>query len=131
LPWIKSWTVGDEITCRVADDHSCGLRNGASYLGPLAVDGPAYKALKEWASHTALLHGDDIVQEIATGRQGKIDGINSEIMQGRETQTNWRVTFADGKGPPLWTFTNRTQLRLVRCPHGESEPGFFPAEGIM
>jgi hypothetical protein len=116
----------------LADDHSCGLRNGASYLGPLAVDGPAYKALKEWASsQTTSLHGGDIVQEIATGRQGKIDGINSEIMQGRETQKNWRVVFSDAKEPPLWTFTNRAELRLVMCPHNDSEPGFYPSEGVM
>lgn len=131
LQWIKNWKAGDEISCHVAENHSCGLRNGTSHIDPLVLDGPSYKVVKEWASGTPPLHGDDIVQEIGTGRQGKIDAIGSEITQGRETQTNWRVAFSDGKGPPLWTFTKRAELRLVRCPHGESEPGFFPAEGIM
>jgi hypothetical protein len=131
LPWIKSWKAGDEISCHVSQNHSCGLRNGTSHIDPLVLDGPAYRVLKEWASGTPLLHGEDIVQEIATGRQGKIDAIGSEITHGRETQTNWRVAFADGKAPPLLTFTNRSQLRFVRCPHGDPEPGFYPAEGIL
>jgi len=132
LPQVKNWKAGHEITCRVADDHSCVLRNGTSHMGPLAVDGPAYKVLKEWASsQTTLLHGGDIVQEIATGRQGKIDGIGNAIMQGRETQTNWRIAFSDGKEPGMWTYKNRAELRLIICPHGDPEPGFYPAEGIM
>jgi hypothetical protein len=32
-----------------------------------------------------MLHLEDVVEEIPTKRQGKIDSISSEVVQGRET----------------------------------------------
>jgi hypothetical protein len=78
-----------------------------------------------------MFHTEDIVEEIATRRQGKIDQIGSEISQGREIQKHWRVVFSDGGAPGVWTFVNETELRLVRCTHSDPEPGIYPADPIM
>lgn len=77
------------------------------------------------------LHGDGIVEEIATKRRGKIDNIRASIVNGQETPTHWRVHFSDGQEPVMKTFMNESELCLVTCPHTGSEPGFYPADPIM
>jgi hypothetical protein len=73
--------------------------------------------------NAVVFHLGDKVQEIATGRCGKID-------ESRNNQELWRVFFSDGGTPPLAYF-KREALRLVQCPHTEPEPGFAPERGIM
>jgi len=79
-----------------------------------------------------MLHKGDIVEEIATKRQGKIDSISSSVTGGVETPNQWRVQFSDGQQPPLKYFTVQEKLRLVSCPHDEpTEPRFVPSRPIM
>jgi hypothetical protein len=79
-----------------------------------------------------MLHIRDIVEEIATARQGKIDSIQSEGVIGQEQIPNqWRVVFYDGKEPPQKYFKRQDEMRLVKCAHSEGEPGFYPARPIM
>jgi hypothetical protein len=73
-----------------------------------------------------MLHNEDIVEEIATGREGKIDSISSEIAQGRETPNLWRVFFSDGKVPLMKYFKKEGELRLIKCPHRGSETAIYP-----
>jgi hypothetical protein len=78
------------------------------------------------------LHVGDIVQEIVTGRQGKIDNIHAEGVLGQEQIPNlWRVFFSDGKSPAMQYFKNKSELRLIKCPHAEGGDGFIPERGIM
>ena len=80
-----------------------------------------------------MLHNEDIVEEIATKRQGKIDSIGSSIVNGQETHTHWGVRFSDGNEPLLTFFKKEEELRLIRCPHsgGDSDPRFVPSRSIM
>ena len=79
-----------------------------------------------------MFHNEDIVEEVATGRQGKIDSIQSEGVLGQEQIPNlWRVVFLDGKEPPLKYFKKEDEMRLIKCPHSQGEPGFYPARPIM
>lgn len=127
-PWIKTWKVGDEVICHVNNNRSCGLSSGTNHIDPLPVDDAAYKTLQSWASappEKNPLHGGDTVEEIATKRQGKIDGVS-------DTPPYWRVHFSDGKDPVLQIFKDENELRLIKCPHTESgKPGVYPAHGIM
>jgi hypothetical protein len=79
-----------------------------------------------------VLHAEDVVEEIATGRRGQIDNIHSEGVLGQEPIPNlWRVHFSDGK-EPLWkSFKQENELRLITCPHADPEPGFAPTRPIM
>jgi hypothetical protein len=79
-----------------------------------------------------MFHNEDIVEEIATGRQGKIDSIQSEGIVGQEQIPNqWRVFFSDGKEPLLKSFKKEDEIRLIKCPHPRREPGFYPGRPIM
>jgi len=80
-----------------------------------------------------MLHNEDIVEEVSTKRQGKIDSIGSSIVNGQETPNQWGVRFSDGKEPLLTFFKNEEELRLIRCPHtgNDSDPGFIPSRSIM
>jgi len=79
-----------------------------------------------------MLHIDDIVEEISSKRQGKIDNIGGQGFPGQEIHNQWRVQFSDGTEPPLKYFTDENELRLVSCPHSESgPPGFYPSRPIM
>ena len=65
-----------------------------------------------------MLYHDDIVEEIATKRQGKIDAIDRYIIEGRELPPHqWRVHFLDGNEPLSQYFIKQEDLRLVKCPH--------------
>jgi hypothetical protein len=79
-----------------------------------------------------MFHNEDIVEEIATGWQGKIDSIQSEGVLGQEQIPNqWRVVFLDRKEPPLKYFKKEDEMHLIKCPHSQGEPGFYPARPIM
>jgi hypothetical protein len=79
-----------------------------------------------------VLHLEDKVEEITTGRPGHIDNIGSEGIVGQEPTPNlWRVHFSDGKTPLMQYFKNEDELRLIECPHEEPQPGFVPERGIM
>jgi hypothetical protein len=79
-----------------------------------------------------LLHLGDTVQEITTGRIGKIDSTQAEGVVGQEQIPNqWRVFFSDGKVPLVQHFNDEKDLRLLKCPHSDPEPGFVPERGIM
>ncbi len=60
-------------------------------------------------------HNEDIVEEIATKRRGKIDGIDSAITPGFKTPNRWRVQFHDGKEPLLKYFKIQEELRLAKA----------------
>jgi len=73
-------------------------------------------------------HRDDIVEEVATKRRGKLD----EAPQRPTDVRRWRVLFSDGAQPLLKYFLNEAELALISCPHNEdSEPRFAPGRGIM
>jgi hypothetical protein len=66
----------------------------------------------------SVLHGGDIVEEIATERQGEIDGIDQYILEGRQLSPGrWRVRFLDAQEPRFQYFVRQEELRLIRCPH--------------
>jgi len=79
-----------------------------------------------------MFHLGDIVEEIATNRQGKIDNISqSNDASGRVTSVNyWRIIFTDGKQPLYAIVKDPAEIRVVSCPHSDPEPGFRPARGI-
>ena len=65
-----------------------------------------------------MLHGGDIVEEIATQRQGEVDAIDQYISEGRKLPPGrWRVRFLDGREPRFQYFVRQEELRLIRCPH--------------
>lgn len=65
-----------------------------------------------------MLHHRDIVEEIATKRQGEIDAVDQYIPEGEEpSPRRWRVQFSDQKEPRFQDFVKEEDLRLVECPH--------------
>ena len=50
---------------------------------------------------------------------------------GQRTVNYWRVFFDNGKESSLGIIKNRSDLRLVSCPHTEGEPGFTPSRSTM
>ena len=64
-----------------------------------------------------MLHNDDVVEVIATKRQGKIYAVDTLIEDGIETQRRWRVHFTDAREPTMQYFLKEEDLRLVKCPH--------------
>ena len=68
--------------------------------------------------YNAVFHHRDIVEEIATHRQGEIDAIDQYISEGKELPPNrLRVRFLDGGEPAFQYFVDEEHLRLIRCPH--------------
>jgi hypothetical protein len=79
-----------------------------------------------------MFHLGDVVEELASKRQGKIDNISiTHEAGGKQTVNYWRVIFTDGKQPLYGIIKDGTELRLVSCPHAPSEPGFYPERSIM
>jgi hypothetical protein len=78
-----------------------------------------------------MLHLGDVVEEIATGRLGKIDTVLEHHANGQQTVNYWRVFFDDSKQPLLGIINDALELRLVSCPHTETEPRFTPARSII
>jgi hypothetical protein len=68
------------------------------------------------------LHSGDVVREIATNRPGTINYTKP---------TYWRVQFSDGQEPLLKIFKHEAELRLVACPHSNTDPSFVLERGIM
>jgi hypothetical protein len=64
-----------------------------------------------------MLHNDDVVEAVATKRQGKIDAVDTLIENGKETQYRWRVRFTDTEEPIMQYFVQEEDLRLIKCPH--------------
>lgn len=63
----------------------------------------------------AVLHLGDMVQELATGRTGKVDNISSEEpVGGPQVPTLWRVIFSDGKQPLVQYFKGEGELRVIQ-----------------
>jgi hypothetical protein len=72
----------------------------------------------ELVEYNAMFHHRDIVEEIATQRQGEIDAIDQNIVEGRKVPPRrWRVSFLDEKEPRSQYFVKPEDLRLIRCPH--------------
>jgi hypothetical protein len=78
-----------------------------------------------------MIHGGDIIEEVATKRQGKVSGIRGSIVNGQEVVSGWQIHFSDGKEPVIKLFSKEADFRLIACPHQPSEPGFYPADSIM
>lgn len=78
-----------------------------------------------------MIHNEDLVEEVATARRGKVDSVGAETVQGRTVPNLWCVRFLDGKEPPLKYFQTEADLRVISCPHGESEPGFYPERPLV
>ncbi len=76
------------------------------------------------------LHVGDNVQEIATGRSGKIQGARGVVGQEPEF---WMVYLSDGKKAEIKHFKRNDlhELRLINCPHQPTEPCFIPSSSIM
>jgi hypothetical protein len=69
----------------------------------------------------SVLHHNDIVEEIATLRQGEIDTIDQYISEGQKMSPHrWRVRFSDGREPLFQYFVRQEDLRLIKCPHTRS-----------
>ena len=69
-----------------------------------------------------MLHHGDIVEDVATRRQGEIDAIDQSILDGKKQPPHrWRVRFLDGGEPDIQYFLKEEHLRLIRCPHGEGK----------
>lgn len=104
------------------------LRDKPTLRGVLAVGGVAPQP----GPNVSALHLGDIVEEISTKRCGKIDNMSiTHGPAGQQTVNYWRVFFTDGKQPLLGIIKDASELRLVSCPHAESEPGFTPGRSIM
>jgi hypothetical protein len=68
--------------------------------------------------YNAVFHHRDIVEEIATQRQGEIDAIDQYIVEGQKAAPcRWRVRFLDESEPRSQYFVKPEDLRLIRCPH--------------
>jgi hypothetical protein len=64
------------------------------------------------------LHHRDIVEEIATRRQGEIDAVDQYISEGKKGEPGrWRVRFLYGREPRFQYFIKQEDLRLIQCPH--------------
>lgn len=67
---------------------------------------------------SAMFHHSDIVEEIATQRQGEIDAVDQYILEGQKQPPHrWRVRFLDGREPRFQYFVRREDWRLIECPH--------------
>src|SRR5438128_11668263 len=76
------------------------------------------RAVLHWYNAISVLHHSDIVEEVATQRQGEVDAIDQYISEGQKLPPHrWRVRFLDGKEPHFQYFVKETDLRLIRCPH--------------
>jgi hypothetical protein len=65
-----------------------------------------------------MLHHRDIVEEIATQRQGEIDAVDLYISEGqKQSPHRWRVRFLDDREPRFQYFVKQEDLRLIECPH--------------
>jgi hypothetical protein len=72
-----------------------------------------------------MLHHRDIVEEIATRRQGEIDAVDQYISEGEKPSLRrWRVQFLDEQEPRFQYFVKQEDLRLVECPHAGKCPGY-------
>lgn len=78
-----------------------------------------------------MLHMGDKVQEIATGRQGKIDSVRYNGTPEDGIPTAWRVYFSDSKDPLIQYFKKEDELRVIECPRADPDPGFVPDRPIM
>jgi hypothetical protein len=68
--------------------------------------------------YNAVFHHHDLVEEIATQRQGEVDAIDQDIVEGRKLLPHrWRVRFLDESDPRSQYFVKPEDLRLIRCPH--------------
>ena len=74
-----------------------------------------------------MIHLEDVVEEVATKRRGRVDNTGGSLVNGQEVTNQWRVHFSDGIDPLMKIFLNEEELRLVTCPHEISEPGFYPS----
>jgi len=106
--------------------HKCP-RAGRPHLEDVFLDQTEDQAL------AAELHLGDIVEEVASKRQGRIDNMSLTHTLGRQvvSANYWRIIFDDGK-PLYGIFKERSEIRLIRCPHRDSGgPRFVPERGIM
>ncbi|MGA8430382.1 MAG: hypothetical protein WB729_11220 [Candidatus Sulfotelmatobacter sp.] len=78
-----------------------------------------------------MIHVDDVVEEVATKRLGRVNGTRGAVVNGEERTSHWQVYFPDGNGPVTKLFANEEDIRLVKCPHETAEPKFYPLESIM
>lgn len=75
-----------------------------------------------------MFHLGDIVEEIETKRQGKLE--SSRNVEGQPVLW-WGVNFSDGK-EPIKAQIKTEALRLIKCPHDEpTESRFVPSRPIM
>jgi hypothetical protein len=78
-----------------------------------------------------MIHAGDVVEEVVTKRRGEVNDTRASIVNGQKVTSHWQVHFSDGKDPVIKLFQNEEKIRLVRCPHETSEPGFYPSRSIM
>lgn len=65
-----------------------------------------------------MFHHRDIVEEIATQRQGEIEAVDQYVSEGQDLSSRrWRVHFLDGRDPRFGYFVKQEDLRLIQCPH--------------
>lgn len=101
-------------------------------LGKYGIQANVSSEEVETDEEVVTLHLGDVVEEIATKRLGKIDNMSIEHHAcGQQTVHYWRVFFEDGKQPLLGIIKDASELRLVSCPHSETQPGFKPARSII
>jgi hypothetical protein len=72
-----------------------------------------------------MLQVGDKVEEIATGRQGKIVIMQSDGSRGNGITTEWQVIFVDGTRKH---FRNENELKSLMA---KPEPGISPVEPLQ
>jgi hypothetical protein len=60
------------------------------------------------------LHAGDIVEEVATGREGRVGSSYGAVGTPDE---RWLVFFSDGQDSLTKLLFNMDDLRLITCPH--------------
>jgi hypothetical protein len=74
-----------------------------------------YAKMADRGNTQTVFHLDDEVEEVATGRLGKVEKVVGTI---GDQPDMWKVRFTDGKNPEMKFFRRNEsdQLRLIDCP---------------
>ncbi len=75
-----------------------------------------------WYNAISVFHHNDIVEEIATLRQGdEIDTVDQYISEGQKMPPHrWRVRFLEGREPLFSVFRKGRRFAVDQSPHSPS-----------
>lgn len=76
-------------------------------------------------------HSGDIVEKLATGRQGKYaERGQISSSDGLERPQSGIVIFSDGKLPKIEPFGDGSEWRVIKCPQESAQPCAVPSQWI-